>query len=186
MGGKSPRRTGRQGSRTRSRPCLGNDDPKASVVGEIIPGKEFYDYEAKYLSEGSVPVIPAKLTRGRGEADSRDGGCGVSGLRPLRAGAGRLSDGAGRQARIFLNEVNTCPVSPRSACTPSCGRLPASSTGPDHAAHRAGPRTPRGQEPDHLQPRVREKQGKRETAKQRGSETAKQRQVPEKKQIESM
>ena len=42
---------------------LGNDDPKASVVGEIIPGKEFYDYEAKYLSEGSVPVIPAKITR---------------------------------------------------------------------------------------------------------------------------
>ena len=42
---------------------LGNDDPKASVVGEIIPGKEFYDYEAKYLSEGSVPVIPAKLSR---------------------------------------------------------------------------------------------------------------------------
>src|SRR6516225_11915698 len=40
---------------------LGNDDAKASVVGEIIPGKEFYDYEAKYLSEGSVSVIPAKL-----------------------------------------------------------------------------------------------------------------------------
>ena len=39
---------------------LGNDDPKASVVGEIVPGKEFYDYEAKYLSEGSVPVIPAR------------------------------------------------------------------------------------------------------------------------------
>jgi D-alanine-D-alanine ligase len=38
---------------------LGNDLPEASVVGEIIPGKEFYDYEAKYLSEGSVPVIPA-------------------------------------------------------------------------------------------------------------------------------
>src|SRR6202020_1643457 len=45
---------------------LGNDDPKASVVGEIIPGKEFYDYEAKYLSEGSVPVIPAKITRSEG------------------------------------------------------------------------------------------------------------------------
>ncbi len=41
---------------------LGNDAPQASVVGEIIPGKEFYDYDAKYLSEGSVPVIPAKLT----------------------------------------------------------------------------------------------------------------------------
>jgi D-alanine-D-alanine ligase len=32
------------------------------VVGEIVPGKEFYDYEAKYLSEGLHPVIPAKLT----------------------------------------------------------------------------------------------------------------------------
>ncbi len=46
---------------------LGNDDPKASVVGEIIPGKEFYDYEAKYLSEGSVPVIPAKIDARRSE-----------------------------------------------------------------------------------------------------------------------
>ena len=35
------------------------------MVGEIIPGKEFYDYEAKYLSEGSVPVIPAKIEHGR-------------------------------------------------------------------------------------------------------------------------
>src|SRR6201996_7268662 len=42
---------------------LGNDEPVASVVGEIVPGKEFYDYEAKYLSEGSVPIIPAKLTK---------------------------------------------------------------------------------------------------------------------------
>jgi D-alanine-D-alanine ligase len=42
---------------------LGNDAPQASVVGEIIPGKEFYDYEAKYLSEGSVPVIPARLSK---------------------------------------------------------------------------------------------------------------------------
>jgi len=42
---------------------LGNDVPEASVVGEIIPGKEFYDLRGQYLSEGSVPVIPAKLTR---------------------------------------------------------------------------------------------------------------------------
>ncbi len=42
---------------------LGNDDPKASVVGEIVPGKEFYDYEAKYLSEGSVAVVPARLSK---------------------------------------------------------------------------------------------------------------------------
>ncbi len=41
---------------------LGNDAPEASVVGEIVPGKDFYDYEDKYLSAGSVPIIPAKLT----------------------------------------------------------------------------------------------------------------------------
>lgn len=42
---------------------LGNDDPKASVPGEIVPVKEFYDYAAKYLDEGSELVIPAKLSK---------------------------------------------------------------------------------------------------------------------------
>ena len=40
---------------------LGNDDPEASVAGEVIPSREFYDYEAKYLDEGSRTVIPADL-----------------------------------------------------------------------------------------------------------------------------
>ena len=40
---------------------LGNDDPKASVVGEIIPGAEFYDYEAKYINDTSKTVIPANI-----------------------------------------------------------------------------------------------------------------------------
>ena len=44
---------------------LGNDEPKASVVGEIVPGAEFYDYNAKYLDEGSQPIIPAKLSKSR-------------------------------------------------------------------------------------------------------------------------
>ncbi len=63
VGGKT--RRGGQPARAREFEVavLGNDDPKASVVGEIIPGKEFYDYEAKYLAEGSVPVIPAKISR---------------------------------------------------------------------------------------------------------------------------
>jgi D-alanine-D-alanine ligase len=88
---------------------LGNDDPKASVVGEIIPGKEFYDYEAKYLSEGSVPVIPAPLTR----AQSKE-------IREMAVAAFRACDLAGLarvdflmepdgKRRIFLNEVNTLP-----------------------------------------------------------------------------
>ena len=88
---------------------LGNDEPKASVVGEIIPGKEFYDYEAKYLSEGSVPVIPAKLT-----------GAEMKQIRDMAVGAFKACDLAGLarvdflmepdgKRRIFLNEVNTLP-----------------------------------------------------------------------------
>ena len=42
---------------------LGNDNPQASVPGEIVPGKEFYDYTAKYLDEGSQLIIPAKLSK---------------------------------------------------------------------------------------------------------------------------
>jgi D-alanine-D-alanine ligase len=88
---------------------LGNDAPQASVVGEIIPGKEFYDYEAKYLSEGSVPVIPAKLTRAeiktiREMAVAAFRACDLSGL----ARVDFLMEPGGKQ-RIFLNEVNTLP-----------------------------------------------------------------------------
>jgi D-alanine-D-alanine ligase len=88
---------------------LGNDDARASVVGEIIPGKEFYDYEAKYLSEGSVPVIPAKL-----------GGAETKKIREMAIAAFHACDLAGLarvdflmepdgKRRIYLNEVNTLP-----------------------------------------------------------------------------
>ncbi len=88
---------------------LGNDDPKASVVGEIIPGKEFYDYEAKYLSEGSVPVIPAKISRSesrkiREMAVTAFKACDLSGL----ARVDFLMEPDGKR-RIYLNEVNTMP-----------------------------------------------------------------------------
>jgi len=88
---------------------LGNDDPQASVVGEIIPGKEFYDYEAKYLSEGSIPIIPARLTRAetkqiREMAVAAFRACDLSGL----ARVDFLMEPDGKR-RIFLNEVNTMP-----------------------------------------------------------------------------
>jgi D-alanine-D-alanine ligase len=88
---------------------LGNDDPKASVVGEIIPGKEFYDYEAKYLSEGSVPVIPAKLTKAEAKqiremAVEAFKACDLAGL----ARVDFLMEADGRR-RIYINEVNTLP-----------------------------------------------------------------------------
>jgi D-alanine-D-alanine ligase len=101
------------GKKTRAREfevaVLGNDDPKASVVGEIVPGKEFYDYEAKYLSEGSVPVIPAKLGRSetrriREMAVAAFRACDLAGL----ARVDFLMEPEGKQ-RIFVNEVNTMP-----------------------------------------------------------------------------
>jgi len=101
------------GSKSRARELevgvLGNDDPKASVVGEIIPGKEFYDYEAKYLSEGSVPVIPAKITRAeakqiRDMAVAAFRACDLAGL----ARVDFLMEPDGKR-RIYLNEVNTLP-----------------------------------------------------------------------------
>jgi len=88
---------------------LGNDSPEASVVGEIIPGKEFYDYEAKYLSEGSIPVIPAKLTRAQARqvremAVAAFRACDLAGL----ARVDFLMEPGGKE-RIYLNEVNTMP-----------------------------------------------------------------------------
>jgi D-alanine-D-alanine ligase len=88
---------------------LGNDTPVASVVGEIIPGKEFYDYDAKYLSEGSVPVIPAKLSKSesrevRAMAVEAFRACDLSGL----ARVDFLMEPDGKR-RIYVNEVNTMP-----------------------------------------------------------------------------
>ncbi len=109
VGGKAQRAGQQARAREFEVAVLGNDEPKASVVGEIIPGKEFYDYEAKYLSEGSVPVIPAKLRREQSRqiremAVAAFKACDLSGL----ARVDFLMEPEGRQ-RIFLNEVNTMP-----------------------------------------------------------------------------
>ena len=88
---------------------LGNDEPIASVVGEIVPGKEFYDYEAKYLSDGSIPIIPAKLSRQqsaqvRAMALDAFRACDCAGL----ARVDFLLE-AGSAGRLYLNEINTMP-----------------------------------------------------------------------------
>jgi len=88
---------------------LGNDAPEASVVGEIVPAKEFYDYEAKYELNGadeSVSIIPAKLSK----ADEKK-------IRAMAIDAFRACDCAGLARvdflmsgkEIVLNEVNTMP-----------------------------------------------------------------------------
>jgi D-alanine-D-alanine ligase len=87
---------------------LGNDDPKASIAGEIVPCKEFYDYDAKYLVEGSEAVIPAKLTKAEMKTVQR-----------LAIAAFQAVDCTGlarvdflmepKSRKIFVNEINTMP-----------------------------------------------------------------------------
>jgi D-alanine-D-alanine ligase len=92
---------------------LGNDSPEASVVGEIVPGKEFYDYEAKYLSDGSVPIIPAKLTKQQSKqvremAIAAFKSCDCAGL--ARVDFLLEADSpSGKPGKLFLNEINTLP-----------------------------------------------------------------------------
>src|SRR5271170_1296969 len=92
---------------------LGNDKPEASVVGEIVPGKESYDYEAKYLSEGSDLIIPAKLTKKQTKevqqmAIAAFRACDCSGLARVDFLMEPTSS-AGKPGRIYLNEINTMP-----------------------------------------------------------------------------
>ena len=87
---------------------LGNDDPIASVPGEIVPGKEFYDYTAKYLDEGSQLIIPAKLTK---DETRKVQELAVRGFKAVDcSGLARvdfLMDPTTR--KIYLNEINTMP-----------------------------------------------------------------------------
>jgi D-alanine-D-alanine ligase len=94
---------------------LGNDAPEASVVGEIVPAKEFYDYEAKYELSGkdeSVCIIPAKLSKLeekkiRGMAVEAFKACDCAGLARVDF---LMSPGSkSKPAEIVLNEVNTMP-----------------------------------------------------------------------------
>jgi len=87
---------------------LGNDQPEASVAGEIVPSAEFYDYSAKYLDEGSQLIIPAKLTKSE-----------IKKVQELAIGAFRAVDCSGlgrvdflmdpKSRKIYLNEINTMP-----------------------------------------------------------------------------
>lgn len=87
---------------------LGNDDPKASIPGEIIPAKEFYDYEAKYQNAASKLLIPAALPEEK-----------LSIIRDLAVKIYKKLDCSGMARvdflvdkdteEVYLNEVNTIP-----------------------------------------------------------------------------
>jgi D-alanine-D-alanine ligase len=87
---------------------LGNDDIRASIPGEILPHREFYDYAAKYLEQGTRLLIPAPLKKKQ-----------VATFQDYAVRSFRAIDGAGmarcdfflenRTGKIFVNELNTIP-----------------------------------------------------------------------------
>ena len=87
---------------------LGNDDPVASIPGEIIPSREFYSYAAKYIDNSSELLIPALLTAEQSNQ-----------IQSLAIAAFKAIDGAGlarcdflldkNTGAIFVNEINTMP-----------------------------------------------------------------------------
>jgi D-alanine-D-alanine ligase len=87
---------------------LGNDEPQASVPGEIIPHREFYDYTAKYLEEGTRLEIPAKLTKAQVQ---RFQDYAVRAFRCLECrGMARVDFFLEKPSgRIYVNEINTIP-----------------------------------------------------------------------------
>ena len=87
---------------------LGNDEPVASVPGEIVPSNEFYDYNAKYVDGKSEAIIPAKLPKRVSEEVRR---IALQAYRALDiAGMARVDFLVVRKSnKIYLNEVNTIP-----------------------------------------------------------------------------
>ncbi len=99
---------GVEGAREIEVSVLGNDDPIASVCGEILPSREFYSYEAKYLDGTSGLIIPAEIPLETAER-----------IRELAVRAYKAIDCAGmaradfflerNTGQVFLNELNTIP-----------------------------------------------------------------------------
>jgi D-alanine-D-alanine ligase len=88
---------------------LGNDFPEVTGAGEIIPSKEFYDYEAKYFDDGkSILIIPAKLTQEE-EAAIRESA--IKAFKILDCcGMARVDFFVERDTgKVYINEINTIP-----------------------------------------------------------------------------
>jgi len=86
---------------------LGNEEPEASPLGEVVPAREFYDYTAKYLDPQTRLVVPVSLPRAIEEE-----------IQQLALAAFRAIDGAGMarvdcfltpQGQVYIGEINTIP-----------------------------------------------------------------------------
>jgi D-alanine-D-alanine ligase len=90
---------------------LGNDNPQASVVGEVVPGAEFYDYSDKYQDDKSRLIIPAEIPpelrdRLQQTACRAFAALDLAGMARVDFLYGSVGEGA---PELYLNEVNTIP-----------------------------------------------------------------------------
>jgi D-alanine-D-alanine ligase len=96
-----------EGAREIECAVLGNDDPIASLPGEIIPEGEFYDYRAKYVDEGTVLRVPAELPEAVTEKIQR---MSVAAFRAIDgAGMARVDFFLSGTDDVVVNEINTIP-----------------------------------------------------------------------------
>ncbi|MFA5841341.1 MAG: D-alanine--D-alanine ligase [Candidatus Paceibacterota bacterium] len=86
---------------------LGNNVPMASIPGEIIANQDFYSYDAKYIDEGSVAVIPAKLNR---KTIKKIQELAIKTFQVLNCeGMSRVDFFLKKNGNILVNEINTIP-----------------------------------------------------------------------------
>ncbi|MFC1663230.1 D-alanine--D-alanine ligase family protein [Patescibacteria group bacterium] len=87
---------------------LGNENPIASTVGEVIPGNEFYDYDAKYVDENSLTIVPAKIPKKLIKIIRH---ISIKAFMTINAiGMARVDFLYNKKTRkLFLNEINTVP-----------------------------------------------------------------------------
>ena len=87
---------------------LGNDEPRASVVGEVVPGREFYDYDDKYREDNAKLLIPAPIEHAVSEEVRR---LAVKAFQVAQiSGMARVDFFLERGTdRVLVNELNTLP-----------------------------------------------------------------------------
>ena len=86
---------------------LGNEHPMASIPGEIIANQEFYSYDAKYIDQGSVAEIPAKLDKKTAKKIQE---LAIKTFQVLNCeGLARVDFFLKKDGSIFVNEINTLP-----------------------------------------------------------------------------
>ncbi|MGQ0679086.1 MAG: D-alanine--D-alanine ligase family protein [Actinomycetota bacterium] len=86
---------------------LGNHHPEASVCGEVVPGRQFYDYQAKYLDPASKTIVPAYLPQ---EASDQIRSEAVRAFRAVgAAGLARVDFFYTSSGEVLINEINTMP-----------------------------------------------------------------------------